>query len=306
MDLRKLRYFQSVAQELSFSKAARRIGISQPTLSRAIQDVEDYFGATLFLRGSNSIQLTEAGDLLINKVDEILVLLEEAQLTTKQLQSTRNTLLRIGCLPCMFPSFLGDALNIFCQSKPNVKIEPHSLNTGPVIDLLRRRELDIAFLGHMCEELQKEFAHFTIAHIPLAAVVAAHHPLADSKSIELIELKAYSMVGLTVEEFPKRTALMISACNEAGFTPEIERDANSLFSALASVSSSNTFTLMPIEMQHIAPPQVKFLHLKTPQTNFEIVALTQPDESRKSVLALLHECIRVAKSKNLRNHIESS
>ena len=96
MDIKKLNYFLVVAEELSFSKAARKLGIGQPALSRAIKDLEKAVGSELFLREVNPIQLTPAAEALLPKVDEALMVLDEGFEAVRQIEAAGETALDVA------------------------------------------------------------------------------------------------------------------------------------------------------------------------------------------------------------------
>ena len=98
MDLKKLKFFLTVAEELSFSKAARRLGISQPALSRAIKDLEGQIGSVLFQRGVTPIKLTQAAEALLPRVDEALMVLDEGIEAVRQVEAAGETVLDLSLI----------------------------------------------------------------------------------------------------------------------------------------------------------------------------------------------------------------
>ena len=297
MDLKKLKHFLIVAEELSFSKAARRLGIRQPALSRSIKDLETTIGTALFLREVSPIQLTPAAEALLPKVDEALMALDEGMEAVRQVKAAGETVLDIGYLPSAYESFVGDALNVFCQTLPGIRLNPHPQNAGLMVDGVRSGRLDVAFIGYTCAELEREFDRFFLYRIPLCVVVAEHHTLAKYESVELKQFAGFPLVSLNAENFPGRHELITNLCRQADIKPKSVRRVDSLLSALATIASGDAFTIMPREVESIATKHVRFLKLTRPDAAIDFHALVQKGESRKIVLTLLNECRRIAGAK---------
>ena len=297
MDLKKLRYFLIVAEELSFSKAARRLGIRQPALSRAIKDLEQTIGSPLFLREVSPIQLTPAAEALLPKVDEALMVLKEGMEAVRQVKADGETALDIGYLPSSYESFVGDALNVFSQALPKVHLNPHPQDAGSMLEGIRSDKLDIAFIGHICPELEREFDVFFLYRIPLCVVVAGHHPLAKFQSVKLKQFAGFPLISLDAEGFPGRHELITHLCREAELKPESVRRVDGLLSVLANIANSDAFTIMPKEVENIATKHVRFLEMTEPEAGVDFYALVRKGESRRIVLTLLNECRRIVGSK---------
>ena len=297
MDIKKLKYFMAVAEELSFSKAARRLGVGQPTLSRAIKDLEETIGSTLFLREATPIKLTPSAETLLPKIDEALMVLEEGIEAVRKIEAAGETVLDVGYLPSAYESFVGDALTTFCQAMPEVRLNPQPQDPGPMVEDLRSGKLDIAFIGHICPELEREFDPFFIWKIPLCVVVAEHHPLAEPTTVRLEEFADYPLISLNAEKFPGRHELITNLCRKAGIKPKSTQRVDGLLGALANIAGSNAFTIMPREVEKIATKHVRFLELVHPKAGVDFHALVQKGESRKIVLTLLNECRRIVNSR---------
>lgn len=294
MDTKKLKYFLTVAEELNISKAARRLGIGQPVLSRAIKELEEKLEVALFFRDSGTIKLTPAGEVFLRKVDEALLLLEEGVEAVRQIKAEGGTVLDVGYLPSSYESFVGDVVNVFCQAFASTRLNLHALDAGPMLDRMRAGKLDVAFVGHVCAELEREFDAFLIWNIPMCVVVAEHHALANAGSVTLEQLAESPLISLNAESYPGRHEFIVSLCREAGFTPKILRRVDSLLSALATIAGSDGFSLMPREVEQIASKHVRFLKMESPKASVAFHAIVRKGESRKILLTLLNESRRIA------------
>ncbi|MGB0370298.1 MAG: LysR substrate-binding domain-containing protein [Opitutales bacterium] len=297
MDLRKLSYFLAVAEELSFSRAARRLGVTQPVVSRAIKEIEAMLDAKLFFRESSAIKLTPAGEAFLPRAEEALDAIDEGVKSVRDISAKGGAIIDIGYLPSSYKSFVGDALNVFCQAFPGTRVNPHPMDAGPMIEALRSGKIDVAFIGHICPEVEREFDTFKLCEIPLSVVVAMHHPLAQKEFVEIEDLKGLSLISLEADNYPGRHELITSQLRRAGISPKSIRRVDNLLSVLANIASSDAFSLMPAEVESVATDHVKFIQINGFQGAVDYHALVRRDESRKMVLALLQECRRIIQAK---------
>jgi DNA-binding transcriptional LysR family regulator len=268
MELRHLKYFIVVAEELSFSRAAVRLYISQPALSRQIKNLEDELRVTLFLRKPEGLKLTEAGSFLLEQAKDILLRSYEVVKTIQSRYSDinieANTPLVIGYIPTILQSFLGDALHRFGLAYPDIKVDFQEMSPNEQVKKLREGAINIAFMGNPPDELDKEFVVECIKKIPIAAVIPDTHPLANQSSINLAELATEKFIGMSEETFPGRNDRIRDTCRCAGFVPDIHLFADSHASMIALVSARKGVTVMPIEAASLPHPKVVFMQLHNP------------------------------------------
>ena len=285
MDLRKLTYFVTVADELNFSRAARRLGVSQPVVSRAIKELEHLVEAKLFFRESNFIKLTPAGETLLPRVEEALSAMEEGMKSVRDVAALGLSVIDVGYLPS------------FCQTFPDTRVNPHPSDPGQMVEDLRSGKIDVALIGYICPEVHKEFDAFFLSKIPTSLVVAAHHPIARKPAMDLEELSMFPLVSLESKHFPGRHEFITQTLKEKGIPPKSIRRVDSLLSVLANIANSDGFSMMPTEVESVATQHVKFLQLDTWDIEVDFHALVRRDESRKTILTLLQECRRILKSR---------
>lgn len=294
MELKRLGYFIAVAEDLSFSQAARRLGVSQPIISRGIKELEAYLGTKLFHRTTAGVKLTKAGRILLPKAEEALLILDEAILAARTMARQREDNFDIGYLSACLRSFLGDALDVFSQAFPTVNVKAHEMNPARQLDALRDGKIDIGFIGHTCPELGNEFDTFAIYDAPLCLILSARHPWAKKDMIKLSDMPDPEVVVLSPDSFPGRRKVVLDACYEAGFKPEIHSEVDSLLSVMSAVATSQAFSLIPKEAAALATRHVRAIELEEPRPSITFDALVKPEESRKMILTFLRECRRVA------------
>ncbi|MEO9126767.1 MAG: LysR substrate-binding domain-containing protein, partial [Microcoleus sp.] len=264
MELRHLKYFVAIAEELSFSRAAIRLYISQPTLSRQIKNLEDELGVVLFLRQSDGLKLTEGGEFFLEKSKDILNRSHLAVQTIKADYTDKHEPLVIGYIPTILESFLGKTLQRFGLVHPEVAVRFQEMPPSEQVRALRDGAIDIAFMGNPPSELDSEFVVKCVKKVPIAAVLPDTHLLAHKSSINLASLVSEKFIGMSEEKFPGRNSRIRNTCHEAGFTPNLHLEADSHASMIALVATGQGVAIMPNEAGALPHPQVVFVPLHHP------------------------------------------
>lgn len=289
VELRHLRYFATVAEEKNITRAAARLFVTQPALSRQIKDLEKLLGVALFVRASSGLSLTPAGQAFLPQARQILEQSAEAMLSMRRFIECRNHSLAVGYIAPALGSFLGAALQVFRQRHPQLEVKLFELPPGRQIEALREGRLDIALIGHACPELRREFELVTIRRIPLVAALSATHPLARRAAIKLSELKHEVFIGLDEATFPGRNEVIRAVCRKAGFTPRIAHEADGLSTVLALIGSGSGVGIMPDEVQQLPYSNVLFKPLRAPQRHINFCAALCIGEKRPAVRAISEE-----------------
>lgn len=264
MELRHLKYFVAVAEELNFSRAAVRLSISQPALSRQIKNLEDELTVVLFLRQSDGLILTEAGKYFLEQAKDILHRSHVAVQTIKAHYTDTHEPLVIGYIPTILQSFLGQTLHRFGVAYPEVAVRFQEMPPSEQVRALRDGAIDIAFMGNPPDELDSEFVVKCVKKVPIAAVLPDTHPLADKSSINLASLASAKFIGMSEEKFPGRNSRIRDTCRCAGFMPNLHLEADSHTSMIALVATGQGVAIMPNEAQALPHPQVVFVPIHHP------------------------------------------
>jgi LysR family transcriptional regulator, benzoate and cis,cis-muconate-responsive activator of ben and cat genes len=264
MELRHLKYFVAVAEELSFTRAAVDLYISQPALSRQIKNLEDELRVVLFLRHSDGLKLTEAGTIFLEQAKDILARSDVAVQTIKAYSINTHEPLLIGYIPTILESFLGETLHKFSLAYPQVPIRFHEMPPSEQVNALRNRKIDIAFMGNPPDELEQEFTVKCVKQVPIDALLPDSHPLAHQSSIDLREVACEKFIGMSEETFPGRNDRIRDVCYCAGFTPNLLLFADSHASMIALVATGQGVAVMPKEAEALPHPKVVFMPLHYP------------------------------------------
>ncbi|MFW2712068.1 LysR family transcriptional regulator, partial [Acinetobacter baumannii] len=176
MELRHLRYFITVAEELNFSKAALKLYTAQPSLSQQIKDLEEDVGVRLLNRTKRKVELTEEGEVFLEHARLTLAQADKAVAMARQVSKAKQQLLRIGFVPIAEMKIFPYVLPNLRLQHPDLTIELSSLNNAEQLKALKRGELDITFTRDNTEndEIQSQF----VLTEPLIFLLPRNHPLA--------------------------------------------------------------------------------------------------------------------------------
>jgi LysR family transcriptional regulator, benzoate and cis,cis-muconate-responsive activator of ben and cat genes len=292
MELRHLKYFVVVAEEMNFSRAAVRLFVSQPALSRQIKNLEDELGAVLFLRQPDGLKLTEAGVFFLEQAKDILQRSQVAVQTVQSRYTATDKPLVIGYIPTILQSFLGDAIHRFGLAYPQVTIRCQEMPPAEQVKALREGIIDVAFMGNPPDELNKEFFVKCVKRIPIAALLPDTHRLATQSSINLAELADEPFIGMVEDTFPGRNDRIRDTCRLAGFVPNLHLFADSHASMITLVAAGRGVAIMPNEASALPHPRVVFVPLHHPLYYARSTAMWRrepPAQSLEQFLSVLLE-----------------
>lgn len=219
MELRHLRYFVTVAEELHFGRAAQRLNMSQPPLSRQIQELEEEVGFPLFVRQYHKVALTAAGAVYLSQVKRALEQLETARQDAADVAHGRKGRLRIGLGTHLPDGYLSRVLAVFQQQAPGMAIDLTEAPGPRMLRVLQKKSIDVAFLmtppgktGLVVKALLRE---------PLVIVVPEGHRYATAPLLDLGQLAEENFVLCRQYEDPGYRELVEALCRQAGFTPHV-------------------------------------------------------------------------------------
>lgn len=245
MELRHLRYYIAVAEEQNISRAAVRLHVSQPPLSRQIRGLEDELGVALLERIGKRVRLTEAGRSFLVKARRIVCDADTAvqQLREEFSQATRT--LRIGFITPFLDDLVAPTVRDFRRLHPKLKVSLFELSPAAQIDRLGRRELDAAILGNIGESERSQFRIQSIWKGKMLMVLPEDHALAPRRSLKLATLADEPWVSLAEAFFPGRRGFLQGLCRAAGFEPRIVNEADSIPLMFASVAAGEGVAVLP-------------------------------------------------------------
>lgn len=250
MEMRHLRYFVVLAEELHFGRAARRLAISQPPLSVAIRQLEASVAAQLFERNSKEVRLTPAGQALQVSARRLLQQAEEAAAEARDVSQGSAGRLRIGFVGAMLYRGLPQALARFRAAHPAVRITLAELNSGEQMTELLHDRMDIGFVH--TSRMPAELRHVLLLSEPFVACLPAGHRLARRRAVSLADLRDEPFVLFSRNASPDYHERILSICADAGFRPEVRHEVRHWLSVVSLVSQGLGVALVPDAMRHAA------------------------------------------------------
>ncbi|KVC90943.1 LysR family transcriptional regulator [Burkholderia ubonensis] len=260
MELKQLRYFVAVADELHFGRAAKRLFISQPALSFDIRKFEDALGVQLFARTSKSVALTNAGEVLLGEARRLLLQAAEAERLTVRSASGYAGRLRVGFVHSMLYRGLPDAVRRFEADHPGVEIVLSEMNTQAQVQAIQRGQIDLGYAhwGHFPPEVNSTPIHAE----PFVCCLPAGHPLARRRQIALAALADEPFILFPRDAAPHYHDLIIAQCVNAGFSPLIRHEARLWQTILSMIEFGMGVALVPRVLQQVKSDRLAFRPLK--------------------------------------------
>ena len=259
MELRHLKYFVAVAEEMHFGRAAKRLHIAQPPLSQQIMNLEEELGIKLFDRTRRTIQMTDAGTYFLKEARQLLLHVEQAAETARRIYRGQAGRLTIGFVGSVVHTFLPEGLRIFRERFPDVELSLQELNTAEQINSLHAGRLDVGFL--YLDAQDSELASQVLTRAPLMVVLPNKHALAGRKSLNIRELAQEPFIANTRSSEPVVLDAFISLCRSAGFTPRIAQESGHVQTVLGLVASGLGACLLPDFIKNIRRPGVQYIPL---------------------------------------------
>jgi DNA-binding transcriptional LysR family regulator len=220
MELRHLRYFVAVAEELSFTRAAQRLHIGQPPLSQQIQALEAEVGARLFDRSKRWVRLTEAGRLFLEDARAILAQSERAAERARRAQRGEAGALRVGfTFSTPFTPLFARTIRRYRQLYPDVALTLHEMTTLHQLDAIEARKLDLGFVRPPEVALPEQLSLTTLRRDALLLVLAADAPLARRRKVKVADLADLPWVMYPKESGVGINHAIFTMCRAAGFVP---------------------------------------------------------------------------------------
>ncbi|MCG2585707.1 LysR family transcriptional regulator [Massilia sp. TS11] len=262
MELRHLRYFIAVAEELHFTRAAQRLNIGQPPLSHAIAQLEEEVGALLFERSKRWVRLTPAGSLFLSDARRILALAEQAQETARRAERGEAGELRIGfTYSTPFTPLFVAAIRRYRQQYPGVTLTLRELSSQRQIEALAQRELDLAFTRPLSVP-DARLAMAPLRDDPLVAVLPSEHRLAHTRHLALRDLANEPFVMYPAAAGTAIVPLILRLCRAAGFSPHVAQEAGESASIIGLVAAGCGVTVLPATFRRIRMEGVSYRQLQ--------------------------------------------
>ena len=264
MELRHLRYFVAVAEELNFTRAAEKLRLAQPSLTRQIHNLEAELGVRLLDRGRNQVSLTEEGRSFLVDARRLVALSVESVKSVQRFSHGESEQLNIGYLFKFNFDLLPVTLATFYQARPETSVNLFDMSPAEQLRALETRKIDVGFVG-MRPPLARNggMAWERVARHNVVVVLPATHPLAKKSKIKITDLKSLFFVAMSEQTHPGSRDWLSSLCEEAGFTPRILQDVDLESGLMTFVAEGLGVTLAREQIKNLPHPGVVFRPLIT-------------------------------------------
>jgi DNA-binding transcriptional LysR family regulator len=291
VELRHLRYFVAVAEELHFGRAAQRLHISQPPLSMQIRALEDAVGAQLLHRTQRRVSLTKAGEVLLAEARQILGRVEHALLLARRAGRGEVGELAIGFISIADYNVLPPLLREFRTRAPDVRLHLRESTSDRQFDDLLAGRIDVGFVLPPVED--PRIAYRPVHREPLVAALPATHRLAGATAA----LPLIALADLPFVLFPRPLAPglyddIVSFCRRAGFSPRVEQEAVQMQTIVSLVSAGIGVSIIPASLRHLQRTGVAYRPLQERSPLTEIGLAWRRDDA----LATLQVFLDVARA----------
>jgi DNA-binding transcriptional LysR family regulator len=316
MELRHLRYFTAVAEELSFTKAALKLRLAQPSLTRQVRNLEDEIGVRLLDRANNRVTLTAEGRAFLFDAKKLLAMCAESVGNVQRMQLGESSHLNIGYVANihygLLPTTLGAfrklyplvALNLFDMTSAEqlYALAAHKLDLGFVASPLGKivdsphgvRKIDLGFVGLRPELSGHDLLSDCVAFDTIIAALPAHHPLTKKAEVKLGDLAPQFFTSISDKVHPGEREWLLETCQKAGFTAQILQHAETELIAIKFVADGLGVALMPEQITKLPHDGVTFLPLSPPLRRESVVAwhADNPSKPLKDYIQIVKDLSR--------------
>lgn len=290
MDLKDMRQFLAVAEERNFTRAAERLHMAQPPLSRQIKALEDEMGAPLFLRTPAGVELTEAGQTLLDEVPNLLHLAQRAAERTRRAAQGLTGQLDVGIYGSGVLDVIPRVLAKFHAQRPEVRIALHNLTKSEQLQALRERRISVGFNRLIPPE--PDLVVESVLREPLLVAMHEAHPLAQRGQVGMADLDGLPMILYPNEAIHGLAQEVAEAFRQEGVRLAVEQDVEDVVTAVALVASGFGLTIATRSAASLRLPGVVFVPLRSRHLkDLELSCLYRRGDP-SPVLAMFLEVVR--------------
>ncbi|HWC73382.1 MAG TPA: LysR substrate-binding domain-containing protein [Gemmatimonadales bacterium] len=285
MDLRQLRYFVAVAEELHFTRAATRLRVTQPTLSQQVRLLEKELGVRLLKRNRRNVELTHPGRIFLGEAKRLLASAEEAIKAARSAQDGRLGKLVVVCGPTAAYAGLLGLLESYRRRSPKVEVQ---IVESPVIDAVVTVEHGQADVGLVVPYFESSLLkREVVLELPLLAALPKSHPLANAKTVSLEQLAGDPFILFGQRRGSGFFERVLGICNACGFTPRVLEAMEHIHTLLYMVGAGYGVSLVPTTLAPVERPEVALVPLHERAATLEIGMIWRFDQDSPLVTGFL-------------------
>ena len=284
MNFRQLRYFSAVAELLSFTGAARRLRVSQPSVTRQIASLEQELGLQVLRRSKQHVELTDAGRVFYDQVGRLFTGLDAAVTLTRRTAQGETGTLRVGYGGASV-YLLAPALRSFRATLPRVELAISALNLGYQLPAIRGGDIDVGLVVQPVNDALIETQQFAVERFMVA--MPSSHRLRKRSSLSLSELQHENFVMVPWRKGFGFGRPILRVCSRAGFVPTVVQEAEPMDSVIGLVGAGLGVALIPALYARLPVPKVLYKPLRDRFAVAEIALAWRTDNSSPIVRAFV-------------------
>jgi LysR family transcriptional regulator, benzoate and cis,cis-muconate-responsive activator of ben and cat genes len=285
MELRHLRYFVVVAEEENISRAAAKLKIAQPPLSRQIRDLEEHLGVALFDRTGKAVRLNQAGRIFWQEARAVLNRVEQARQTVRALAQPRREELHVGYAPSVTVELLPSILRDFEAEFPHTQVQLHDASTAEMVAGLKTGRLHLALTVLPRKQEDLRCLHYDhLKDVQMMAAMATDHPLAHGRTCELKQVLDHELVVYSRVGYPEYHAWLESVASEVGLCPKIIEEQEGAISLIAAVEARRGIALITDTFHHLAGNRLVIKRLSPAPSPVKLGVLTMDAPQSAEIL----------------------
>lgn len=285
MELRHLRYFVAVAEELHFGRAAAKLHIAQPSLSQQIRALEEELGFPLITRTNRRVQLTAAGSIFLAEARHILAYADQAVRLAQRAHRGEVGRLALGFVGSASYSILPTIVRAFRERYPDVELLLHQLTTTEQVEALHRRHIQLGLLRLPLADPELNLE--PVFREPLVVALPAAHPLGNSECLSFQQLAGEPFILYPRRLGPGTYDQILRRCAEAGFSPQIVQEAVEMQTIVGLVAAGIGISLVPASIMSFTVPGIAYRALQDSPLEWELALAWRRDEQAPVVRAFL-------------------
>ncbi len=290
LELRHLRYFVAVAEELSFTRAAEKLHMAQPPLSTQIRQLEEEMGAQLFVRDKRRVYLTQPGREMLERARAILAATVDAKEAVRRTASGEVGTLRLGYVPsAMFTEALPTVIRRYKERFPFIQLHLHEIPSMEQLYAVQNRELDVGIVRRPDTSIPTGVRMEEWYQAPLVAAIPKDHRLASRDTLRIADLKDEPLIL-----FPRQSGIglywrVVDLCARAKFRPRIVQETRDYAVMIGLVSAGLGIALVPSDTQYIRLAGVTYRPVEGKDAVSTIQIAYRPDDGDEHVANMLQE-----------------
>ena len=296
MELRHLRYFVAVAEEQNITRAAERLHVSQPPLSRQIRDLEDELGVDLLERTAKSVKLTVAGRVFLNEARAVLQRAEEAAQAAKDAALSQLSDLHVGYAPSPTVEILPPTLRAFRESSPGVKVTLHDMTSAEMLNALRKEEIHLAMLVSQPTNVVPGISYFPLRNYRVGVAVAPGHPFTQREHVSTAEIVDQPLVAYSRKEYNDYHGWITRILGVPAKKLKIEEECDGALSLIAAIEGGRGVAIVAESLICISGPRIEFVPVEPPPSEMQVVMACRDDLQDATVARFMKHAQAVAKN----------